>query len=256
MWQRILRSAGCVSYLGVLAAVFAVVAYTSFSLFVRGGVTSTPELLGLSDQDAVALLADQGLALAWAEDGDRYDDRVPLGHVLLQRPRAGTLLKRGRTVTVVLSRGPQLSLVPNVVGSDLQAAQVQLAAGGLSFGRTLSLFSLGGAPGVVVSQFPRANERIEGDGSVDLFLSLARSGQTFVMPDLVRRSFEEIRRFCAHFGFTLGRVSYERYLGLQPGTVIRQFPLAGHPIRAHDVISLGLATNAIAAEGSATEDGG
>ena len=51
---------------------------------------------------AEAMLADQGLRLAWSEEGDRYDDRVPAGHILMQRPRAGTLVKRGRAVTVVL----------------------------------------------------------------------------------------------------------------------------------------------------------
>ena len=114
---QLARTAGCLSYLGVLGVIFALVSYFAFSQFVRRGVTSTPELFGLSEEDAEALLADQGLRLAWSEAGERFDEQTPAGHVLIQKPRAGTLVKRGVTVTVILSRGPQRIEVPTVIDS-------------------------------------------------------------------------------------------------------------------------------------------
>ena len=239
MWRKLLRGAGCLSYLGLLMVIFGLVSYVAFSLFVRGGVTPTPELLGLDEKEAEAMLADQGLRLAWSEEGDRYDDRVPAGHILMQRPRAGTLVKRGRTVTVVLSRGPQLIEVPEVIGEALQAAQVTLVAAGLRLGRTVSVY--GERPnGTVAAQRPAGGARAERDAAVDLFLSLEDSRQTFLMPDLVNHSYDEVRRFFTRRGFRLGRVSYETYDGIAPGTVLRQFPIAGHPLRRGDVIALGV----------------
>jgi hypothetical protein len=39
-------------------------------------------------------------------------------------------------------------------------------------------------------------------------------------------------------------VKYEPYEGIEAGVVLRQYPLAGHPLRRHDVISLVVAAPA------------
>jgi len=242
MWRQILRGFGCLGYLGLLGVIFALVSYVAFSQFVRRGVTPTPELFGLTEEEAEALLADQGLSLEWSEEGERYDDEVPAGRILMQKPRAGTLVKRGREVTVVLSRGPRLIEVPPVTGEALQAAQVTLVAAGLRLGRTALTFSTGGESGTVVAQDPPGGERVERDAPVDLFLSKANPTATYVMPDLVNHDYDEVRSFFERRGFRFGRVSYELYAGIAPGTVLRQFPLAGHPLRRDDVIALGVVT--------------
>jgi serine/threonine-protein kinase len=244
MWRQILRGFGCLGYLGLLGVIFALVSYVAFSQFVRRGVTPTPELFGLTEDEAEALLADQGLSLEWSEEGERYDDEVPAGRILMQKPRAGTLVKRGRAVTVVLSRGPRLIEVPPVTGEALQAAQVTLVAAGLRLGRTAQVFSTDGESGTVVSQDPPGGERVEREAPIDLFLSKANPIATYVMPDLVNHDYDQVRSFFERRGFRLGRVSYETYDGIAPGTVLRQFPLAGHPLRRGDVIALGVVTPA------------
>ncbi len=242
MLRKLARAAGCLGYLGLLTAVFALVSYFAFSQFVRRGVTSTPELFGLGEDEAEALLADQGLRLAWSEEGERFDEQMPAGHVLIQKPRAGTLVKRGVAVTVVMSRGPQRIEVPTVIGNALQAARVTLAAAGLTVGRAINVFSEQGLPGTVVAQEPRGGSRAERDAAIDLFLALENRSETYLMPDLVNHDYEQVRRYFERRGFRLGRVSYEIYDGVTPGTVLRQYPLAGHPLHRGDVISLGVVT--------------
>lgn len=252
MWRKVLRAIGCLGYVGMLGAIFALVAYLAFSQFVRRGVTPTPELFGLSEVDAAALLNDQGLRPVWSEEDERYDERVPAGHVMMQRPRAGTLVKRGSPVTLVLSRGPQLLQVPDVVGSALSAAQVTLTAAGLTVGRTLSLHSAREESGTLIGQQPAGGSRAERGAPIDLFLAGESSGETWVMPDLVDLSYDRVRRFFEARGFRLGRVSYEHYTGIDPGTVLRQFPQAGHPLRRGDVIALTVAAAEPGSQGSET----
>ncbi|NJL28459.1 MAG: PASTA domain-containing protein [Thermoanaerobaculia bacterium] len=235
--HKLLRALGCFSYLLLLAGAFGVIAYFTFNYFVRRGVTPAPELSGLSRADAEALLADQGLRFSLTEGEDRWDDRVPAGHVVLQKPRGGTLVKRGRSIEVVLSRGPQMIEVPAMVGTAGQAAQVTLAAAGLTLGRTLGIWSDAGPAGSVVAQVPLAGALVERSAPIDLFFSLGARA-TYVMPDLVNRDYEKVRQFFESRGFRLGRVSYESYAGLQAGKVLRQYPVAGHPLRTGDVISL------------------
>ena len=239
MWRKLLKALQVLAYLGVLGVVFALVAYMAFSIFVRGGVTPVPELRGLGEGDAQALLADQGLTTEWSTDG-RFDEQVPKGHVLLQNPRPGVYVKRNTEVTLTLSRGPRRIEVPDLSGQALQAAQVSLAGAGLVVGRTFDVYDATGASGVVVNQQPAPGARVARDASVDLFLSVGATARVFVMPDLVRRNYDDVRGFFERRGFRIGRVSYETYDGVAAGTVLRQFPLAGHPLRQGEVISLGV----------------
>lgn len=238
-----LRAVRALAYVGLLGVLFALIAYVAFSQFVRRGVTSTPSIVGLDRSEARAVLADQGLSLRWADEEARYDETVPVDAVMDQRPKSGTLVKRGASVVAVASRGPQRIEVPSVQGDALQAAQVTLAAAGLSVGRTVSVFSDLARDGQVVGQQPPAGFAVAPGEPVDLFLSLASTGSTFLMPDVVTRDYDGVRRFFLARGFRLGRVGYIRYEGVEPGTVLRQYPVAGHPLRAGEVISLAVAAD-------------
>ncbi len=61
MASRWLRWPLRAAYAFLLAMLFVVSAYVSFSLFVRRGVTRVPELVGLTETEAAALANDSGL---------------------------------------------------------------------------------------------------------------------------------------------------------------------------------------------------
>ncbi|MEM6793268.1 MAG: PASTA domain-containing protein [Acidobacteriota bacterium] len=239
MWRKLVRGLGCLGYLAALGVVFAFVAYAAFSLFVRGGVTSVPDLKGLAEEESTALLADQGLRAVRSED-TRFDEQVPKGHVLIQEPRAGVYVKRNAEIQLTFSRGPRRIEVPEVLGQAVQAAQVSLSAAGLATGRTFEVWTTEGLGGTVVSQHPAAGARVEVDAPVDLFVAADNTAEIFVMPDLIQRDYDDVKSFFEARGVRIGRVSYETYAGVPPGTVLRQFPRAGHPLRQTDVISLGV----------------
>lgn len=245
MWRRVLRAGGLLAYFALVVVVFVFAGYVAFGFFVRSGVTTVPELRGLPEHEAAALLADQGLRARREESTDRYDESAPPGQVLDQRPRAGGLVKRGSAVDVVLSRGPLQVVVPDVAGQAVQAAQVTLAAAGLPVGRTVSVYSGAQAPGLVALQDPPAGTRVERSTAVNLFMALDDPGAVWLMPDLVYRRHEDVRVFFAGRGFRLGSVKFEPYEGIAPGVVLRQFPLPGHPLRQRDTIALVVAAEPV-----------
>ncbi|MCZ6507395.1 MAG: PASTA domain-containing protein [Acidobacteria bacterium] len=238
MRARLLRAGGWLAYTGVLLFLFAAAGYISFSRFVRSGGTEVPDLVGLPFEQLAEAVADYGLDYRSKEGSERYDDAVPFGHVLLQSPPAGSLVKRGARVDVVLSLGSQLMAVPDVRGEALQAAQVTLAAAGLAVGRTARVHTVRAQPGTVFEQFPPPGERVGRASTVDLYLATSSRAGTFLMPDLVYRDYERVRRFFEARDFRLGSVKFEPYESMAPGIVLRQFPLAGHPLRRQDAISL------------------
>lgn len=242
MLARLLRGLGLVAYALVILLVFVLAAYTSFSFFVRSGVTTVPALKGLTREEAANQLADHGLALRKVSDQGRYDDEVPSGHVVQQKPDARTLVKRGSGVLIILSLGPQRVAVPALTGRSLQAAQAALSGSGLGMGKILGALAPGKEPGTVVEQDPDPEANVAPSTPVDVLLAMAVPGDRFVMPDLIYHDYEQVQPYFARKGFRFGTVKYERYEGVAAGSILRQFPLPGHPLSRGDAISLVVAT--------------
>ncbi len=222
----------------MLLAVFGVTAYLSFNLYIRRGAMTVPELAGLTAEEASRLLADQGLLLRAAEPAGRWDADVAEGRVIETRPRAGGFVKRGSAVEVVLSLGVRQASVPNLVGQQMTAAQLTVQSEGLVLGDTLAIASSAGEPGTIVGQDPAAGASVAAGTRIDLLVALDAPADTFVMPDLIYRRYEPVRRHFEDGGFRLGAVKFEPYEGISDGTILRQNPLPGHPLRRRDVISL------------------
>jgi beta-lactam-binding protein with PASTA domain len=242
MFSRLLRGLGLLAYGVLLLVVFALTAYTSFSLFVRSGVTAVPPVEGLTQAEAANRLADQGLRLRGVESRGVEDDKVPAGKVLRQSPEPRTLVKRGSGVSLVLSLGPQRVEVPEVTGRPLPAAQAALSGSGLGLGRILGAFSSSQPAGAVLAQDPSAGDTIAPSTPVDLLLAVPVPGDRYLMPDLVYRDYERVRPYFEQQGFHFGNVKYESYEGVAAGVILRQFPLPGHPVGKQDPISLVIAT--------------
>jgi serine/threonine-protein kinase len=239
---KLLRLLVYLAYGVVIVLVFSLAAYTSFSLFVRSGVTTVPPVEGLTQADAATRLADQGLRLRGVENAGRYSEKVPAGKVLVQNPDARTLVKRGSGVTVVLSMGPQRVEVPEVASQPLPAAQAALSGSGLSVGRILGAYSTTLSTGSVVTTDPSPGTTIPPSTPVNVLLALNMPDERYLMPDLVYRDYERVRPYFEQHGFRLGSVKYERYEGVAAGVILRQFPLPGHQISKQDNISLVVAT--------------
>jgi serine/threonine-protein kinase len=86
---------------------------------------TVPNLGGDSFSSARSALAAVGLA---ASEQDQYNDNVPKGVVIGTIPAAGTAATVGSSVTVVVSLGPHLVVVPNVAGDSVGAASQSLSA--------------------------------------------------------------------------------------------------------------------------------
>jgi serine/threonine-protein kinase len=107
-----------------------------------------PDLTGKTQDEAVSILGDLKLKVDYSTP--RNDDTAPAGTVLSQSPSDGTLLP-GQTVTLILSKGPVLVPVPNVVTRQFSEAKAILEAAGFKVRRSNVL---GGFFGTVRVQFP------------------------------------------------------------------------------------------------------
>jgi beta-lactam-binding protein with PASTA domain len=237
IWGAAIWSPGRCTHAKVIRARALLVAL-AFSQFVRRGVTSVPDIVGQSRSAAEAVLVDSGLALAKGELAERHHDEIAAGLIVEQRPGASGLVKRGSSVKVIYSLGPEVAEVPDLVGRQLTEAQVELSAVGLTLGRTVSVYQLTGDPGLVAEQDPPAGSVVGFSRPIDVYVGDESHAEVYVMPDLVYRDVEVVRAYFERRGFQMGGVKPEAYEGLPPGVILRQYPLAGHPVTRSDVISL------------------
>ncbi len=97
----------------------------------RGPAPRTvPGLSGVSFDEAASQLGAIGLV---ATQTDEFSDDVEAGLVIGTNPAGGESVARGAEVTVIVSKGPDLVEVPNVVNLGIDDATAALEAQGLGF---------------------------------------------------------------------------------------------------------------------------
>ncbi|MCB1005833.1 MAG: PASTA domain-containing protein, partial [Acidimicrobiales bacterium] len=115
---------------------------------------------GLGYDEVAARLADVQLVAVRGQD---YSDTVPEGRVIGTSPAGGTLVPRDSEVVVIVSRGPQPVIIPDVAGDTVAAAQATLEAAGLV------VDGVDGPPnGVVTGTDPAAGLQVDRGASVVL----------------------------------------------------------------------------------------
>ena len=120
------------------------------------------DFTGKNAETASRELSDRGLKVDATKQEN--SDTVPKGRVISQSPRDGTLF-RGDTVTLVVSKGPVLVDVPNVVGQQVQQARQALEAAGFT---VAVREALGGFFGTVRMQDPAAGSKAPKGSTVTL----------------------------------------------------------------------------------------
>ncbi|WP_371744465.1 Stk1 family PASTA domain-containing Ser/Thr kinase [Georgenia sp. TF02-10] len=131
---------------------------TPVSLVVSKGrePVDLPDVTGEPRADAAAALEAAGLAVG--DLTEEHSDTVPEGAIVRQSPAAGSeQLYRGDAVDLVISLGPELVAVPDVVGQQVQAARQALEGAGF---RVEVQEVLGGFFGTVRAQDPAGGGQV------------------------------------------------------------------------------------------------
>jgi beta-lactam-binding protein with PASTA domain/tRNA A-37 threonylcarbamoyl transferase component Bud32 len=121
------------------------------TLLVSKGVQhiAIPDVKGMTQDDATTALTDKGFVVTTPVE--RYSSSVPDGTVISSHPGEGRKAPKGSNVTLIVSQGPRLFAVPNVVGDSIGDAIQAIKAAG--FQPSAEQFAAGG-PGTVFRETP------------------------------------------------------------------------------------------------------
>ena len=113
------------------------------------------------------------LGVICVENTPEFNDEVPNGYVLRIEPAAGTELTAGDTVTLTVSKGPEVVLVdmPDLMGCSENEALTLLEAAGLNW-EPVTYEEYDGTPGQVIYQSVEAYSQVEKGTIVSFKISI------------------------------------------------------------------------------------
>jgi hypothetical protein len=138
-------------------------------------VPHVPDVVGLSPEQASTKLTNAGYQVGTISKVATA--KSPAGKVAQQTPAAGAIFASGRPVDFVVALGGDLVVVPDLLGSDTPAAELQLSAKQLTM-EVAGQYSPRIPAGAVMSQTPRAGAKARVQSQVVVVVSLGAQPET------------------------------------------------------------------------------
>ena len=145
---------------------------TKVTMYVSLGVESVdvPAVTNMNSADAQSAIQNQGLTVGSITED--YSDSVAEGLVISQDP-AGGKVKKGSSVSIVVSKGPKTKMVtvPSLSGLTQAAAEQAIMDAGLYIGTVTEEYSGSVSAGYVISQTAAVGSQMEKGSSVGFVVS-------------------------------------------------------------------------------------
>lgn len=183
-----------------------------------------PNIMGLEADKAREILKeiDLNLGTISREFSKEYDKNI----IIAQDPSYGIDLDSGETVDIVVSKGPDTIIVPNIIGLDLTHATkyldplgIHIMTGIAPMNETVTL------PGLVVSVEPQPGTSIDTGSTVNIKISVSEPLNR--IPDLVGLTSLEAMAALNSLGITYEAVGIEHDYSFQKDEVLGQWPENG-----------------------------
>jgi serine/threonine-protein kinase len=230
---------------GLLVAVIALIWLMFFidravmPLIALAGVERTvPNLRYMHVNQADSLCKELGVEIVHSRY--RVEDKQPSGTILDQFPVAGSIVKPGRRIEVVVSEQELSVKCPNVVGMSPREASLKASSFGLKVDDANIRYSHSSSSpeGVVTAQRPIAGDELTKGTELILTVSLGKTPDNIIAPDLKGRNINDIRLVLTKYSLRLGKVPHFPDSSVPQGTIISQDPPAGTAMEAGDLISV------------------
>jgi beta-lactam-binding protein with PASTA domain len=239
--------------LGLLILV-GIITVAIFFIAVRGAEqTLVPEVRGKELADALLELQIKEL---YPRIQLRYSQTSrDRGQILEQDPEAGTIVKAGRQIRLVVSQGVMINRVEKYVGRNIDEVRMDLqviaAAGSplLTLKEPLIYDFSSEAPGTILRQKPEQGADISGPMNLEFVVSRGPEHVTVTVPQFVGLSLSSVLEQIGRMGIVF-EFSVREIRGDEKGeAVVHQSPPAGSSATANTIIDLTVTSPAQLKEG-------
>ena len=187
-----------------------------------GSKVVVPSLAGFTVKDARTELSDLGLRL---EIGvEEFSEDVSEGKIIKSDPAGGGRVDPNGLVTVIVSKGKERFIIPDLVGLKPDVAQGLIEENKLIVGEIVEEFSSELPKGLILRTSPVSGERVKRDTPLTLFIS--KGVEQVSLGDYKGKSGEQALNELVSAGFDV-KTRYIFSEDLPAGAVVSQTPGSG-----------------------------
>ncbi|MBE3089763.1 MAG: PASTA domain-containing protein [Actinobacteria bacterium] len=184
----------------------------------------TPNLVGLSQEDASEILENSGLIKG--NISKEYSSTFKENLIMDQKPEFNERIEPGGSVKLTVSRGEETILIPNIIGQDYISASNYLKSLGLvvKISKAPVTDSIN-EPGKIIEVVPSQGSEVGVNSMVELVIS---TNEPLVpVPDLMQLVLEQAINALdsSDINYEISYISTD--YSVQEGTVLGQYPEAG-----------------------------
>jgi beta-lactam-binding protein with PASTA domain len=192
-----------------------------------------PRIVGI-DRGMVVVPDVKGLALEAGRDklfkagllteikSREYDSNLPMDAILNQTPEPGEKVKKSRRILVVVSKGEEFAVVPDVENMNERQTRNELKKTGFTVGDVKRIWDEKHDKDLVINTYPAKRTTISRDMKVDFILSKGPKPTSAEMPNIVGETMADAKKKMEECGLKIGTMHYKNDHSLLPGTVISQ----------------------------------
>jgi eukaryotic-like serine/threonine-protein kinase len=215
--------------MAIFMAAAAISTYLTVHLLIhREDTVIVPDLVGKEVVLTLERLSDLGLNTKIK--GSEYSVAVPKHRVISQDPEPGSEIKRGRDVRIIISKGAQAVVMPNLVGMGLAQARISLDDNDLRPGQQSYTYDRAIPKEEILSQYPLAGGVGLRQGAVDLLVSAGPAPRSILMVALSGLGFNQAIEIIERHHLTTGAIRSIRDNALADDTVVEHRPASGYPV--------------------------
>ena len=212
----------------VLLALLGVIGYK-----VTGSYVAMPQVVGLESDQAQAKVSESGLTSVVTKD---FSETIPSGTVLSTIPDAGIKARKGRDVTIVVSKGQERYVIPNdLAGKDPSKAQNELEDLTLNVSGTKQIYDDKIKIGQVVRTDPKAGSKVKRETNVILYVSKGPAPVT--IPGIAGQDVTKVQAQLTKLGLK-SSIDSEIFDASPEGSVISSDPAPGQVVPRGTTIKL------------------
>ncbi|WIM98088.1 Stk1 family PASTA domain-containing Ser/Thr kinase [Actinoplanes oblitus] len=216
-----------------LIAVIALVVLGSTWWLTLGRYTDAPNVVNLPRAQAQEVADKAGFGVLFAEPG-QYSSTVPKDSVISQNPGPDERVVKGDTLTLILSLGPEVHAVPDIIGQEAAAAKGSLEELKLKYQEGKGQYSDTIPEGVVITTSPKVGTELKPGETVTVILSRGRAPIT--VPNVVGMNINDARAKLAQNGLQM--VERHKDSDQPKDQVLAQTPKPGTGVEKNTEVTL------------------
>jgi len=227
--------------LGLLLIGFAAGAFLAFGKFWSLNEVIVPDVVGKQVDTARDIIMNSNLRVS---ETDSFSDNVPANMVISQSPDAGTTVKEQRTINLIVSKGVEVTVVPDVRGLNRRDAQLQITNSGLKLGRVDEQVAPDASVDTVIDQNPRPPAQVNKGTTIDLVVSKGSGPQQIILPDFRGSPLDTVTTQIESLKLQVGQINEVASDKYPPGTVVDHNPAPGANVLEGSSIDLSVVKGA------------